>query len=603
MSSSRKGKKQEMPKPLELSKGIKQLYQHQLLCDAILVCEGRRFSCHRVLLAAASPYFKDVFVSSCKESQKGEVVLQDMAPSTLQSILNYVYTEELPLTPATAPELFAAASKLQIFPLAEICSRFLLKNISLKNCIGLCRLAQIYNHQTILCATTQFIILNFGRLCVEDDFLSLDLNSLITILSSDGLGVASELEVYQAVRRWIQFQPATGHSLINELMRHVRLSLLTDRELVEVQLDSEQFGGVQLHWKELDSEERLHESGGLREGMYDEVIVCVDSRMWEDQELVNEDFLVGCYDPQAEKWEKLPGLKSLTYPACAAQGDRLYVSGGICQNVYSDALYEFNSFKGQWLQLPSMSVPRATHGFLICNRRLYAMGGWCEFHEFLDSAECFNIAEQEWTPISRMPCVLSHSAAAVLKKKLYLLGGTTEVTGFWQFHRGLLIYDISSNMWTGVSLGNGFFSAGAVAMNNGLYVIGGYAEKRIRELSDGSLIPENCHCMRKCFFVTEDGKVSEEVMVPKLPKGIAYAAVVRWENRIYVLGGENLTQCYKTIYYWEPGRPRWSKCPEDIPVTHEGVSGFGCTTLKRPKKEILSLFQKTSVALTAVVGK
>ncbi|CAM2104340.1 unnamed protein product [Caretta caretta] len=603
MSSSRKGAKQELPKPLELSKGLKQLYQHQLLCDAMLVCEGRRFSCHRVLLAAVSPYFKDVFTSFGKESQGGEVVLQDMAPFILQSILQYIYTEELSLSLETAPELFAAASKLQIRPLVEICCRFLLKNISMQNCIGLYRLAQAYNHQALYYATMQLIVLNFGRFCEDDDFLSLDLSSLITILSSDDLTVASELEVYLAVRRWIQFQPTTGHTLLNELMRHVRLPLLTDSEVVEVQLDSERYGDVQLLWKQLDSEERLQESGGLRQGMSDELIMCVDSTMWEDQELENEAFLMGSYDPHAEKWEKLTGLKSLTHPACVALGDKLYVSGGIYRNSYSDALYEFNSFNGQWTQLPSMSVPRATHGFLICNQRLYAMGGWCGFHEFLNSAECFDLAEQIWTPISRMPFVLSRSASTVLKKKLYLLGGATGLTGYWQFHRGLLIYEVSSDTWTQVSLDNGFFSAGAVAMNNGIYIIGGYAEKRAREWAEGGLIPENRHCTRKCFFISDDGSMNEEVIVPKLPKAIANAAVVHWEKRIYVLGGENLTQCYKTIYYWEPGEPRWSKCPEDIPVFSEGVSGFGCTTLKRPKKEILSLFQKTSVALIGVVGK
>ncbi|XP_067422767.1 kelch-like protein 12 [Emydura macquarii macquarii] len=603
MSSSRKGEKQELPKPLELSKGLKQLYQHQLLCDATLVCEGRRFSCHRVLLAAVSPYFKDVFTSSWKESQGGEVVLQDMSPSLLQSILKYIYTEELSLTLETAPDLFAAASKLQILPLVEICSRFLGNKVSMQNCIGIYTLAQAYNHQALLHATLQLIILNFGRFCEEDDFLRLDLRSLITILSADGLAVASELEVFQAVRRWLQFQPTTCHSLLSELMRHVRLSLLTDKEIVEVQMDSERFGDVQLCWKQLDSEERLHESGGLRQGMYDEQIVSVDAQMWEDQELENEDFLMGSYDPLAEKWEKLPGLKSLTHPACVALGDKLYVSGGICRNSYSDALYEFNSFKGQWTQLPSMSVPRATHGFLSCNQRLYAMGGWCGFHEFLNSAECFDIAEQIWTPISMMPFVLSRSASTVLKKKLYLLGGAIGLTSYWQFHRGLLIYEVSSDTWTQVSLNNGFFSAGAVAIDNGIYVIGGYAEKRAREWAEGGLVPENRHCTRKCFFITENGKVNEEIVIPKLPKGIANAAVVHWKKRIYVLGGENLTQCYKTIYYWEPGQPKWNKCPEDIPVSYEGVSGFGCTTLKIPKKEILSLFQKTSVALTAVVGK
>ncbi|XP_019396888.1 PREDICTED: kelch-like protein 6 [Crocodylus porosus] len=602
MTLSQKGGKQKS-KPLGLSKGLKQLYQHQLLCDSTVVCEGKRFSCHRAVLAAVSPYFHDVFTSSQKESPSGEVLLQDIAPSLFQSILKYIYTEEVSLTEETAQDLFEAADKLKILPLVDICYRFFRKNISPQNCFVLYRLAQAYSDEALLQAAVRFVILNFSRFCEGDDFLYLDLTSLITILSSGDLAAASELDVFRAAQRWVRAHPGTYHFLVNALMSHVRLPLLTDGELAEVQAYLGQVGDVQLQCKQLDGEERLRASGGLRAGMYDECIMCINTQILETQAPDTEDSFMDCYDPCTRTWRKLPGLKSLTHPACVALGDRLFVSGGICRNSYSDALYEFSSLKGSWAQLPSMLVPRATHGFLVCDQRLYAMGGWCGFHEFLSSAECFDIAEGTWTPISRMPYVLSRCAAAAFRKKLYLLGGVTGLTSYWQFHKGLLIYDVSEDAWTQVLLDAAFFSAGAVAMNNGIYVVGGYTEKRAGErIYEGGLMPENRYCSRKCFFLAEDGSVNHEIAVPKLPKGIAYAGVVSWGKRIYVLGGEDTTHCYKTIYYWEPGEHRWSRCPDDIPVP-EGVSGFGCTTLKIPKERVLSLLQQTSVALTAVVGK
>ncbi|CAM5075396.1 unnamed protein product, partial [Natator depressus] len=105
-----------------VSQGLKQMYLEQLFCDATLVVEGRRFPCHRVLLASVSPYFRVMFTSSFKESQDGEVLLKAIAPSIIQSMLNYLYLEEISLTAETAEELFIASSRLQILPLEEIIS-------------------------------------------------------------------------------------------------------------------------------------------------------------------------------------------------------------------------------------------------------------------------------------------------------------------------------------------------------------------------------------------------------------------------------------------------------------------------------------------------
>ncbi|KYO35871.1 hypothetical protein Y1Q_0017350 [Alligator mississippiensis] len=214
--------------------GLKHLYQARQLCDVTLVAEGKHFPCHRMLLASVSLYFRSMFTSNFRESRDGEIVLQSVAPSTLESVLNYLYTGEISLSSETAEDLFVAASWLQIHPLEETVSRFLQENISTENCFRLCALADIHNHQALLFVATHYIMQEFERLSEEEDFLHLDANILSRIISSDNLTVASELVVCQAVQRWVKFQPAQRLPQQDKLMGHVRFHLMSDAELAEV---------------------------------------------------------------------------------------------------------------------------------------------------------------------------------------------------------------------------------------------------------------------------------------------------------------------------------------------------------------------------------
>ncbi|XP_061457579.1 kelch-like protein 6 [Rhineura floridana] len=605
----------EEPKPLDqyIREGLNQLHQEQLLCDATIVAKGERFPCHRMLLAAINPYFRAMFSSSFRESQDGEVLLQDMDPSIVQTVVNYYYTEEIALMPEMAQDLFVAASRLQILPLLESCSRFLLEHISSENCLSLYELGYAHSDPALFQEAKSLVNLHFKRLSAEDkSFLDLNPSTLISILSLDSLVISSELVIYRAVWRWVMAQSASRLSFLGQLLTYVRLPLLTQEELREVQSEMTRYRDLHLRWKRLNRQERLQQSQGLRRGMYASCIICVDLFNMEGPELKTKDFQVGCYDPQMEMWEKLPLLKCLYCARCVAVGDKLYVTGGVhTDDSYSDTMHEYSPLRGRWTQLPSMSVARASHGFLTCNQKLFAVGGWCKYEDYLDTAESFDLVEKSWAPIARMPFALSHFASTVLKNKLYLVGGVTDSVGSWYASRKVLIYEVSSGLWSQVFLDNECYWSGAVAMNNGIYVIGGYFRSRVRRHNERWPDSGNMHCTRKCFFLGEDGRVDKSITIPRLPIELAGAGVVRWKHRIYVLGGENTylynnlegeneEEYYNTVYYWEPGATKWVLCHDRLPFTSWGLSGFGCTTMKVPKKPILELFRKTSVALTAI---
>ena len=78
------------------------------------------------------------------------------------------------------------------------------------------------------------------------------------------------------------------------------------------------------------------------------------------------------------------------------------------------------------------------------------------------------------------------------------------------------------------------------------------------------------------------------MVFPGLPRRIAAGGVARWKRRIYVLGGENGSRFYDSVYCWKPGWRSWVQRREKLPGDTGGVSQFGCTTLKFPKKAILS---------------
>ncbi|KAF7237603.1 Kelch-like protein 28 [Varanus komodoensis] len=566
-----------------------------------------------MLLAAINPYFRAMFSNVFRESQDGEVLLQDMDPSIVQALLQYFYTEEISVVPEMAQDLFVAASRLQIITLLESCSRYLLDHLSLDNCLRLYELGYAHSDPALFQEAKSLVNLHFKRLSQEDQsFLDLNPSTLASIISLDSLAVSSELVVYRAVWRWVMAQSTIRFPFLGQLLSCVRLPLLTQEELRQVQCEMTRCKDLRLRWRRLNRQQRLQESGGLRRGMYTPCIVCVDLFNMEGPELKTKDFQVGCYDPQTETWEKLPLLKCLYCARCVAVGDKLYVAGGVhTDDTYSETLHEYSPLRGRWTQLPSMSVARASHGLLACHQKLFAVGGWCKYEHYLDTAESFDLAERFWAPVAPMPLALSHFASAVLKNKLYLVGGVTDSVGSWYASRKVLIYDVSSDLWSQVFLDNEIYWSGAVAMNNGIYVIGGYFRSRTRHHNERWPDSGNMHCTRKCFFLGEDGKMDKSVSVPKLPIELAGAAVVRWKHRIYVLGGENTylynnlegeneEEYYNTVYYWEPGATKWIRCQERLPFTNWGLSGFGCTTMKIPKKPVLELFRKTSVALTAI---
>lgn len=100
--------------------------RQEILTDAELVVEDRRFPVHRCVLAARSTVFRAMFESTMREGQDGVVNILDFPASTVEAMLKFVYTDVLDTSgELDVWSLLAAAGKYCLEGLQTRCETIL----------------------------------------------------------------------------------------------------------------------------------------------------------------------------------------------------------------------------------------------------------------------------------------------------------------------------------------------------------------------------------------------------------------------------------------------------------------------------------------------
>lgn len=185
-----------------LQDGLKDMLDHQKFLDCVLKVKGKEFPCHRLVLAACSPYFRAMFLSDLDESQKKEVNLEDVDPEVMSKILHYIYTSELELTEQNVQDIFSVANMFQIPSIFTVCVSFLQKRLCLSNCLAIFRLGLMLDCARLAVAARDFICDRFSLVSRDEEFCQLSPDELIAIISSDSLNIEKEELVFEVVMKW-----------------------------------------------------------------------------------------------------------------------------------------------------------------------------------------------------------------------------------------------------------------------------------------------------------------------------------------------------------------------------------------------------------------
>lgn len=217
---------------------LRKMRETEHLTDVVLVAEGISFLCHRVVLAAFSPYFRVMFTCGLRECNNREIVLHDTPADSLALLLNYMYCSELPLNNSNVQGISIAAFLLQMDEVFNRCQKHMIENMDASNCLGVYYFARDLGAEDLADNAQRYLRQYFVHICENEEVLELEAHQLGKLLISDDLNVSREEFILDLVLRWVKHSSLTEREVrvvhLPELLRKVRLPLIHPDYLREV---------------------------------------------------------------------------------------------------------------------------------------------------------------------------------------------------------------------------------------------------------------------------------------------------------------------------------------------------------------------------------
>lgn len=116
---------------------FKSYRESDMLCDVTIQVEKQSFQVDKLMLAAASTYFKTLFTIEMKEKNQKEIVIKDVASSAFRTCLDFIYTGDGHANSiiANVDEVLHAACMFQLWDIKDRCVDTIKNNLSLENCL------------------------------------------------------------------------------------------------------------------------------------------------------------------------------------------------------------------------------------------------------------------------------------------------------------------------------------------------------------------------------------------------------------------------------------------------------------------------------------
>ncbi|GIY31014.1 kelch-like protein 12 [Caerostris extrusa] len=144
----------------------------------------------------------------------------------IDRIIKFAYTGKIYIDIENVEEILKAASFLQIEIVVRMCERILKRQLRLHNCLGIRDISFGHGLLDLFDESNSFVNVHFKAISFQDEFLKLDVEELKKLISSEDLLVESEVDLCDAVLRWLDHDPLGRGPLFPQILSKIRLSLL-----------------------------------------------------------------------------------------------------------------------------------------------------------------------------------------------------------------------------------------------------------------------------------------------------------------------------------------------------------------------------------------
>ncbi|XP_035660535.1 kelch-like protein 9 [Branchiostoma floridae] len=580
------------------------LQKAESLCDVDILVENCAIKAHRVVLAASGDYFRAMFTGGMKECRQSQVELYCLSTQGVSSCIEFIYNSDIEFKGVEHAEtVLTTACMLQLPLVVELCCQYLKKMLHVNSCMHVASLAALYNLNSLKSAVDQFVFKNFLKFSQTDNFLNLPADEVSFYIDNDRLEVRTELEVFDAVVKWIKLEKRTRLQYARGLMSCVRFPLLYPEDLREHVIVVD-FMLQDQGCKALIEEAMTYHSNPYLENKLQNKRTKVRSdspsivilggetrseqvgqamqRLLGDGPEATQVYSMMFWDQNAEtdsEWRPLssPGDIRANH-AVAVMDGFLYFAGGsevpggqelarfftIIADVSANmtACFRYDPRFDNWIHLAPMKNSRCHFSLLPWKGKLYAIGGSDDQLHTLASVEAYTTEVDSWEFVRSLEETICYHAGCVCNGTMYLSGGFNDD----EFTNHMFTYDPSAGVTYRKPMQYARFLHSMCAVgSNTIVIIGGRAQ-------------DDTFNQVELYDITTD---TCSVVAPMLqPRSLMGTVVIR--NKVYVLGGNDGKENEPTdlVQSYNVDRNEW-KVVSKLP---HGRSCLTACTIHLPRK-------------------
>uniref|UniRef100_A0A8C4QD25 Kelch like family member 12 n=1 Tax=Eptatretus burgeri TaxID=7764 RepID=A0A8C4QD25_EPTBU len=453
------------------------LRKSNTLCDVTLRVDDEDFPAHRIVLAACSDYFCAMFTNELKEKDKPRVDLQGLTASTMEILLDFVYTETVHVTVENVQELLPAACLLQLKGVKQACCEFLESQLDPSNCLGIREFAEAHNCLDLQQGAELFSLKFFPEVVQHEEFRLLGNNEVEKLICCD--------EIQPLIRRSLECRDLVDEAKKFHLRPEIRAQMQSARTKPrlganEVLLVIGGFGSQQSPIDVVEKYDPKTQEWSLlpsiaRKRRY-VATVSLNGRVYAIGGYDGRSRLssVECLDFTADEdgvWYSVAPMNVRRGLAGATTlGDMIYVAGGFDGSRRHTSMERYDPNIDQWTLVGDMATAREGAGLVVANGVTYCMGGYDGIN-ILNSVERFEPHTGYWSHVSPMSTKRSGAGVALLNDHIYVVGGFDGTAHL----ASVEAYNIRMDTWTTVtSMTTPRCYVGAAVLRGRLYAIAGY---------------------------------------------------------------------------------------------------------------------------------
>ena len=312
---------------------------------------------------------------------------------------------------------------------------------------------------------------NFVGFSKTSQFINTNFTDIERFVSSSSISVSSEVEVFKVIEQWIRHDENSRKHLMCDLLRKVRLPLLTF-EIIESIKNNKFCKSCKTCIEYIEKALALKRSPNktylksfqnrffvnyytfyqfehnLIRLKSDDLVLYLDYK-FHPVEMKTLEFFVDKFfykihlkNSKTLKYEEIyPRVAhdKLENFACCLFMEKLYLTGGFYVNMFDDAdiCHSYDPETMEWEKLKSLQIRRSYHSCVVFGGKIVASGG---ISHVGGSVEAYDHFEDEWTFMPDLTEARIGHGSVAIGNKLYIIGGRET--------QGCEVLDYLSNKFT-----------------------------------------------------------------------------------------------------------------------------------------------------------